>query len=50
MVGKCWPNLRVLCLGGVEVDVKGLVSVGKDAIKVMVPSDFKVSYLDLKYI
>ena len=28
-IGQCWPNLRVVCIGGVNVNTKGLVSLGK---------------------
>ncbi|XP_033125390.1 uncharacterized protein LOC117123540 [Anneissia japonica] len=30
MVGRCWPLLQGLCIGGMEIDVKGLVSVVKN--------------------
>ena len=29
MIGRCWPQLRVLCAGGADVSVKGLVAVGR---------------------
>ena len=29
MVAACWPDLQVLCVGGVEVSCKGLTAVGE---------------------
>ena len=28
MIGRCWSQLRVLCIGGADVSVKGLAAIG----------------------
>ncbi|XP_077864703.1 uncharacterized protein LOC100369563 [Saccoglossus kowalevskii] len=33
MVGRCWPLLRALSIGGIDVDEKGLVSITKNCAR-----------------
>ncbi|XP_077992073.1 uncharacterized protein LOC144446194 [Glandiceps talaboti] len=33
MIGRCWPMLRALGVGGIDVDAKGLVSIAKNCSK-----------------
>ncbi|XP_013771664.1 F-box only protein 41-like [Limulus polyphemus] len=28
-IGRSWPNLQLLCIGGTEIDIRGLVTVAK---------------------
>ncbi|XP_070539841.1 F-box only protein 41-like isoform X1 [Ptychodera flava] len=36
MIGRCWPLLRALSVGGIDVDAKGLVSVVKNCPRLQV--------------
>ncbi|XP_013418991.2 uncharacterized protein LOC106179780 [Lingula anatina] len=36
MIGKCWPHLRVLCIGGIDVNVEGLTAIAGCCLRLQV--------------